>query len=280
MSQGINYQVARELPDGTLQPLSVEERIKLYRESIRAVEGEEFTRRKTPIRKTHRPKHNLTEQRFGRLVAKRPLPPLRTTKTSRGWRWLCECDCGSTVRVNAGDLRREHTVSCGCRQAETGPENAPPGLGVPKVIYSRWFQLKNGCTNPRYTAWPTYGARGITMHQPWMDSVVEFYKAIGDQPSPAHRIFRLDRNKGFVPGNVAWRLPKEHHVLTPLPQSRMITVGDQTLPMSEWARRSGIKLNTILTRIARGWSEERAATTPPTPTNAPRPDKRKKLIAA
>lgn len=37
--------------------------------------------------------------------------------------WRCECACGNTCMVPAGDLTSGSTVSCGCRRAETEHDN-------------------------------------------------------------------------------------------------------------------------------------------------------------
>lgn len=51
---------------------------------------------------------DLAGQRFGKLVAVRQLG-----RGKGGVRWLCECDCGNTLDVRAGQLRYK-TRSCGC----------------------------------------------------------------------------------------------------------------------------------------------------------------------
>lgn len=52
---------------------------------------------------------DLTGQRFGKLTAERYVP-----NTKKGSYWLCRCDCGNTVIVLAGNLKRGNTKSCGC----------------------------------------------------------------------------------------------------------------------------------------------------------------------
>lgn len=52
---------------------------------------------------------DLTDKRFGRLVAIKLLP-----KTNNGGRWLCRCDCGNEVEVGISSLTCGVTKSCGC----------------------------------------------------------------------------------------------------------------------------------------------------------------------
>jgi len=54
-------------------------------------------------------RYDLTGQRFGKLVAIKPLP-----KKGDDYRWLCRCDCGNETVVAVANLRNGHTQSCGC----------------------------------------------------------------------------------------------------------------------------------------------------------------------
>ena len=55
---------------------------------------------------------DITNMKFGLLTAIK-----QTDKRSSNGSvvWLCRCDCGNYTEVPAGQLLREHTLSCGCR---------------------------------------------------------------------------------------------------------------------------------------------------------------------
>lgn len=55
---------------------------------------------------------DLTGQRFGALVAVRPVSAAETSDHRPGW--LCRCDCGRQKVVNGGNLRAGRITSCGC----------------------------------------------------------------------------------------------------------------------------------------------------------------------
>lgn len=54
---------------------------------------------------------DLTGQRFGMLTV------LRRAESRNGKVcWTCRCECGSTIEVSGNNLKRGHTVSCGCKR--------------------------------------------------------------------------------------------------------------------------------------------------------------------
>ena len=57
---------------------------------------------------------DMTGQKFGNLTV------LKYSRTVKGHaKWMCLCDCGKTVEVDAGNLRSGHTTSCGdCQRYE------------------------------------------------------------------------------------------------------------------------------------------------------------------
>lgn len=62
---------------------------------------------------------DLTDQRFGRLVAKYPLEERKKRKVM----WRCECTCGNEIDVAATYLSNGDTKSCGCLKKDLEKEN-------------------------------------------------------------------------------------------------------------------------------------------------------------
>ena len=57
----------------------------------------------------------MTGKKFGRLT----VIGSSEKRTNRGHAyWMCRCDCGTEKLVVGGNLRKNHTTSCGCRQKE------------------------------------------------------------------------------------------------------------------------------------------------------------------
>lgn len=57
-------------------------------------------------------KRDITNQRFGKLVALYPDTP----DESSSQKWICICDCGNLCSIRISNLRSGHTRSCGCLQ--------------------------------------------------------------------------------------------------------------------------------------------------------------------
>lgn len=73
-----------------------------------------LTREKTSLRS----RKDVTNQRFGRLVALYPTEERQSGKII----WLCKCDCGNEVKVPIDSLTGKNTQSCGCLSKEKTSE--------------------------------------------------------------------------------------------------------------------------------------------------------------
>lgn len=211
---------------------------------------------------------DLTGKKIGRLTVVSFSHFKETGTRSRQYFWNCVCECGKNVKVDGCCLRRASTVSCGCygreRSTSHGMSDHP--------LYQVWHGIKQRCTNPNSECFKDYGARGITMCSRWMNSFAAFYADMGDRPTPAHTIERIQNSKGYEPGNCKWATRAEQNENTR--QTKLITFNGITLSRGKWARRIGVHGRTLRSRLDRlGWSIERALTTPSLPSRKGCPDK-------
>lgn len=127
-------------------------------------------------------------------------------------------------------------------------------------MYKIWLSLKQRCTNPRNKGYKNYGGRGINVCRQWLTSFQEFLEDVGERPSPKHSLDRIDNDGDYEPGNVRWVIRGE--------QNRnkrgnvLLTWGGKTMLLTDWARGLGIAHATLRSRLTKGWSLERALTTP------------------
>lgn len=192
---------------------------------------------------------DLRGQRFFRLTA--------VEKCLLSGKWICDCECGNTIKTTSGNLRSGHTKSCGCLKREKatshGHSQAPE--------YWAWASMIQRCINPNNDAYRDYGGRGISVCSRWKDSFSAFLSDMGRRPSRLHSIDRIDNNKGYSPDNCRWATLRE--------QSRnrrnthWIEIDGERRVVSDWAAQKGLHYTTILHRLERGLSERDAVMTPP-----------------
>lgn len=89
-------------------------------------------------------KYFLEGQKFGRLTVIKQDGRLGSEKHSR-IAWLCECECGASVRVIARSLTMGKTVSCGCfhkeRQRELKTGNTYSRIEEGEAGFNMVFKL-------------------------------------------------------------------------------------------------------------------------------------------
>lgn len=79
---------------------------------------------------------DLSDQRFGRLVALEPLFGVRL----RGAVWVCTCDCGQQTQVVSNNLIQGKTQSCGCLNLDLISQRASkPGNDAIGVILTHYI---------------------------------------------------------------------------------------------------------------------------------------------
>lgn len=139
-------------------------------------------------------------------------------------------------------------------RAKPGP--VPHGYrGTP--IYSSWSNMIQRCTNPKNARYASYGARGISVCERWMD-VLNFVADMGPRPEGKTLDRWPDTSGDYEPGNCRWATPQEQNRNTT--RTILIEWRGESLCLPEWAERLGIVTATLRDRLERGLSVDDAFT--------------------
>lgn len=116
------------------------------------------------------------------------------------------------------------------------------------------------CTNPKQQSYRYYGGKGVTVCDRWLAGFENFLADMGERPDG----MTLDRypnaSGNYEPGNCRWATPRMQQSNTSA--NVLLEFNGETKHISEWARSLGTHRETLVGRLRRGWSVERALTTP------------------
>ncbi len=141
--------------------------------------------------------------------------------------WHVVCTCGRHAIVLGHHLRSGHSRSCNQCVNKVIPVEAhsvgktPTGGHIRTVndkrmvsyLYRLRCNMKSRCYNPNSTSYQNYGARGVRVHDPWLQSFPTFRdwmnENLGPRPTPQHSIDRLRNDGNYEPGNIRWASKSE-----------------------------------------------------------------------
>lgn len=197
---------------------------------------------------------NLIGCRFGRLVVIE-----RAENSKNGHiRWKCLCDCGKEKIIYSTSLVRGATRSCGCLHNEGN--NTRHGMSR-KRLHNVWCNMKQRCYSENVPAYKFYGGRGITVCDEWRGSFDNFRDwALENGYREDLTIDRIDVDGPYSPENCRWITIEDQQ--SNRRDNHQITYNGETHTLTQWEKITGIKQPTIRRRLKKGWSIEKALTTP------------------
>ncbi len=207
---------------------------------------------------TGRFKDDLTGREFGELVV------LGHSHNEGGYSfWFCRCkNCGKEkpIRRNALVNASGGSKSCGCRSQESLAANRKThGCcsrdGATKE-YRAWESMISRCERTTGKSVKSYRSKGVTVCQRWRESFENFLADMGHSPTEEHTVDRRDNDGNYEPGNCRWATRKEQMRNTS--KNHPVTIAGVTKTLVEWVEERGLKYNTILYRLKRGWPAEQA----------------------
>lgn len=174
--------------------------------------------------------------------------------------WLFECDCKNKTRkeILLSSVKSGHTKSCGCLHNK---DKIIHGLAEKHRLYTTWKNIKQRCYNNNCKQYKNYGGRGIIMCDEWKSDFQKFYDwAIMNGYKNDLTIDRIDNNKFYESTNCRWITIQEQQQSKR--NTKSITFNGKSQNISQWEIELCFKKNVLKSRLRRGWSVEKALTTP------------------
>ena len=166
---------------------------------------------------------------------------------------LCQCECGTERLVYIDNLVRGKTKSCGCYRKEYLADIKTNGARDNHKLYQVWNGMKYRCYDKKSKSYKDYGERGIAVCKEWKDDFPGFLKwSLENGYEEGLTIDRIDNDKGYCPDNCRWvnRTVQNRNRRC----NHYIEIDGETKTLVEWSLISGLKRQTIQSRIRYGWS--------------------------
>lgn len=132
-----------------------------------------------------------------------------------------------------------------------------PVLPSPKrhPLWSTWHSMKQRCNNPKNKDYHNYGAKGIEVTDDWAtfkEFLISILNGIGDRPSSAHQLDRINNTKHYTIENVRWATRQEQA----RNKERTIYLNGIGISSQEIGSKYNIYNRAVINLVKLGWNEE------------------------
>ncbi len=175
--------------------------------------------------------------------------------------WLCRCTCGTERKVDGMNLKQGGSKSCGCLRSEPFAMTHGFSRGEKRTrVYRAWRQMKARCDNPNMENYKYYGGKGITYDPRWA-KFEAFLEDMGE-PDANRSLDRIESDKNYCKENCRWSdsITQRRNRGDPL---HWVDIFGEKLCFTDAVRKYGkVSYVAAMVRVARGWSDVDAITTP------------------
>ncbi len=162
--------------------------------------------------------------------------------------YCCRCDCGTEKEIAKTSVASGRTKSCGCLEREARLTSSKTHGMSRTATYQTWLSLVRRCTEPSESGYQQYGGRGIKVCERWL-KFENFFADMGVRPRGTS-IERTDNDGDYSPENCRWATTAEQARNTQ--RTIKLTIGNETLCLTDWAKRAGLKYSTLHAAHRRG----------------------------
>lgn len=159
----------------------------------------------------------------------------------------CKCSCGTIKDVDAFNVIKGKSQSCGCIAIEKTKQRSTKHGMTNTPLHNVWCGIRERCYNPNCQAYKDYGGRGIIMCQEWKDDFMTFYTwAINNGYNQTLSIDRIDVNGNYEPSNCRWADRKTQ--ANNRRSNISITLYGKTQNLKEWCEEYNLDYDMIRAR--------------------------------
>lgn len=165
-------------------------------------------------------KNSYIGKRFGRLLIVKRADDAVNPNGKRVIRYNCKCDCGNEKIIRKCHLASGKIISCGCfHKEQLGNMRRTHGFSHKERLYGVWLNIKDRCYNSNNNHYNSYGGRGITMCEEWLNDYLAFrnwcidngyVEEIRNSGRNNITIDRIDVNGNYEPSNCRFLTNKEN----------------------------------------------------------------------
>lgn len=202
---------------------------------------------------------DLTSKKFGRLTVIKRVENNKFKQVQ----WLCKCDCGNEKIIVGSALKSGDIKSCGCLKKEQDYINIAhiTHNKTNTRLYNIWKHMKYRCNSPKSKRHKFYYDKGIKVCDDWKDDFMKFYNwAINNGYDKNLTLDRIDNNGNYEPTNCRWATATQQN--NNQSTSIRITHKEKEYTLKQLSEKYNIKRDTLYSRLKRGWTLEKALTTP------------------
>ena len=164
----------------------------------------------------------------------------------------CLCNCGKTFYIYPYMFGKPMYKSCGCLKTKKINRYNHTHGGSQHPLYQLYLSMVQRCYKPNHKAYASYGGRGITVCQAWLDNPQIFYdwvESIGGRPE-GYTLDRIDNSKGYSPDNC--KFVSMHEQSRNKRSNIQLTHNGITKCLTDWALEYGINNETARDRYHKG----------------------------
>jgi len=180
-----------------------------------------------------------------------------TQPSGQGQRaFLCRCDCGNLKRIRLSHLVHNRVRSCGCLRGVQHNDSY-------SSLYRVWTAMKQRCNLKSYINYNSYGERGITVCDEWMNSYLKFKKwALSNGYKWGLLIDRINNDGNYSPDNCRFVTTLESACNKQ--DTIYVNYDGERIPLVLLLHKKELKNHyaAIISRIYRGWDGQKAIDTP------------------